>query len=42
MERKIKKKEKKFEYPIFYDVEEKTILNSGKENIKNIMKAFLE
>ena len=37
-----KVKGKKFEYPIFYDVEEKTILNSGKENIKNIMKAFLE
>jgi len=37
-----KVKGKKFEYPVFYDVEEKNILNTGKENVKNIMKAFLE
>ncbi len=37
-----KVKGKKFEYPIFYDVEEKNVLNTGKENVKNIMKAFLE
>ena len=35
-------KGKKFEYPIFYDVEEKSVLNTGKENVSNIMKAFLE
>ena len=37
-----KVKGKKFEYPVFYDVEEKNILNTGKENVSNIMKAFLE
>ena len=33
---------KQFEYPVFYDVEEKNILNTGKENVSNIMRAFLE
>ena len=37
-----KVKGKKFEFPVFYDVEEKKILDTGKENVKNIMKAFLE
>ena len=37
-----KVKGKQFEYPVFYDVEEKNILNTGKENVSNIMKAFLE
>ena len=37
-----KVKGKQFEYPVFYDVEEKNILNTGKENVSNIMRAFLE
>ena len=37
-----KVKGKQFEYPVFYDVEEKNISNTGKENVSNIMKAFLE
>jgi GH25 family lysozyme M1 (1,4-beta-N-acetylmuramidase) len=37
-----KVKGKKFEYPVFYDVEEKNILSTGKENVSNIMRAFLE
>ena len=37
-----KVKGKKFEYPIFYDVEEKSILNQGKEIVSKIIKTFLE
>jgi len=37
-----KVKGKQFEYPIFYDVEEKNILNTGKENVNKIIKTFLE
>ena len=37
-----KVKGKKFEYPVFYDVEEQNILKTGKENVSNIMRAFLE
>ena len=37
-----KVKGKKFEYPVFYDVEEKSILNQGKEIVSKIIKTFLE
>ena len=37
-----KVKGKKFEYPIFYDIEERKILNQGKENVSKIAKTFLE
>lgn len=33
-------KGKKFEYPIYYDIEESKILNTGKENVTAIAKAF--
>lgn len=35
-------KDKQFEYPIFYDVEEQTILSLGKEKVSSIIRAFLE
>lgn len=35
-------KGKQFEYPIFYDVEEKSQFDTGKENVSAIIKAFLE
>ena len=31
---------KKFEYPIYYDVEEKSIFATGKENVSNMVKEF--
>ena len=37
-----KVKGKKFEYPVFYDVEENSILNQGKEIVSKIIKTFLE
>ena len=37
-----KVKGKKFEFPVYYDVEEKNILDSGKENVNAIIKAFCE
>ena len=37
-----KVKGKKFEYPIFYDIEERKILNQGKKNVSKIAKTFLE
>ena len=37
-----KVKGKKFEFPVYYDVEEKNILDSGKENVNGIIKAFCE
>ena len=37
-----KVKGKKFEFPVFYDVEEKSILNQGKEIVSKIIKTFLE
>ena len=33
-------KGKKFEYPIYYDVEESSIFNTGKTNVSNMLKAF--
>lgn len=35
-------KGKQFEYPIYYDVEEKDTLNLGKEKVSAIIRAFLE
>ena len=35
-------KGKKFEYPIYYDVEEQAVLNLGKEKVSAIIRAFLE
>lgn len=35
-------KGKQFEYPIYYDVEEKDTLNLGKEKVSVIIRAFLE
>ena len=37
-----KVKGKKFEFPVYYDVEEESILNSGPENVNAIIKAFCE
>lgn len=33
---------KKFEYPIYYDVEEQAVLNLGKARVSAIIRAFLE
>ena len=33
---------KKFEYPIYYDVEEQTVLNLGKARVSAIIRAFLK
>ena len=38
----IRVKGKKFEFPIYYDVEEQNILNTGKENVNAIIKTFCE
>lgn len=35
-------KGKQFEYPIYYDVEEEKQLSTGKQNVSEIIKAFLE
>ena len=35
-----KLKGKQFEYPVYYDVEEPSVLNTGKENISNMVKEF--
>lgn len=35
-------KGKKFEYPIYYDVEEQTVLNLGKARVSAIIRAFLK
>lgn len=35
-------KGKQFEYPIYYDIEEKATLNTGKSNVSAIAKAFCE
>ena len=37
-----KVKGKKFEFPVYYDVEEESILNSGPENVNAIIKTFCE
>ena len=37
-----KVKGKKFEFPVYYDVEEKSIFDSGSENVNAIIKAFCE
>ena len=37
-----KVKGKQFEFPVYYDVEEKNIFNTGKENVNNIIKTFFE
>ena len=31
---------KKFEYPVYYDIEEKNIFNTGKQNVSNMLKKF--
>ena len=33
---------KKFEFPVYYDVEEKSILNTGSENVEAIITTFCE
>ena len=38
----IRVKGKKFEFPIYYDVEEQNILKTGKENVNTIIKTFCE
>ena len=37
-----KVKGKQFEFPVYYDVEEKNILDTGKENVNAIIKTFCE
>ena len=37
-----KVKGKTFEFPVYYDVEEKTIFDTGKENVNAIIKTFFE
>ena len=33
-------KDKKFEFPVYYDVEEQSVLETGSENLKNMINAF--
>jgi len=35
-----KLKGKKFEFPVYYDIEEKSIFNTGKNNVSNMLKEF--
>ena len=35
-----KVKGKKFEFPIYYDVEEPSVLETGSENLKNMINTF--
>ena len=35
-------KGKKFEYPIYYDIEEQSIFKTGKVNVSNMLKAFCD
>ena len=37
-----KVKGKKFEFPVYYDVEEKSIFDTGKENVNAIIKTFFD